>query len=387
MKKRIFLILLICSSMFTACGSPMQSGNLPEDLSDSPYVYPDGSIAPEEDENGYIPVNFTNQQGAWLPYMDFEKYMYRRSEEEFRRAAKELLEDAKESGVNTVYFHVHPNGDSYYDSEIFPRGVYFDGDYDPLAIMTETAHSMGISLHAWINPLRLQTEEQMNRLGDDFIVKKWIDEGSPNVRLVNGRWYLNPAYDEVVDLVSETAEEILAKYQVDGIHIDDYFYPDQSEDFDREAFESSGESDLSGWRRNNVNRMVKALYDTVKKHSGRLKFGISPQGNIDTDINKLYADVGLWCREEGYADYIVPQIYYGFMNETCPFEPTLRRWEELCRDSDILLIIGLAGYKVGEKDEWAGESGANEWIEDPDVLEKQIELVEESSASGYAVYK
>ncbi|MBP3379855.1 MAG: family 10 glycosylhydrolase [Ruminococcus sp.] len=386
MKKRILWFLLICISLLTACGSPAQSGGAPGELSDLPYTYPDGSIAPEDGESGYIPVNFTGQHGIWLPYMDFENYMYRKSEEEFRAAAKELLEEASENGVNTVYFHVHPNGDAYYDSEIFPRGVYYDGDYDPLAIMTEIAHSMGISLHAWINPLRLQTEEQMSRLEDNFVVKKWIDEGSPNVRLVDGRWYLNPAYDEVIDLVSETVGEILDKYQVDGIHIDDYFYPTQEADFDSEAFESSGESDLSAWRRNNVNRMVRAIYDTVKKHGGRLKFGISPQGNVDTDVNKLYADVKLWCREDGYADYIVPQIYYGFRNEVCPFESTLHRWEELCKDSDISLIIGLAGYKVGEKDKWAGESGENEWIEDPDVLKKQIELVEESSASGYAVY-
>lgn len=386
MKKGIIWLWLICLSLLTACGSPAQIGGESELLLDSPYVYPDGSIAPEEGESGYIPVNFTEQHGIWLPYMDFESYMYRKSEEEFRISAKELLENAGENGVNTVYFHVHPNGDAYYDSEIFPGGVYLDGNYDPLAIMTETAHSMGISLHAWINPLRLQTDEQMSRLEDDFIVKKWIDEGSPNVRLVDGRWYLNPAYDEVIDLVSEAVEEILDKYQVDGIHIDDYFYPTQAADFDSEAFESSGETDLSAWRRDNVNRMVRAIYDTVKRHGGRLKFGISPQGNIETDVNRLYADVELWCREDGYADYIVPQIYYGFRNETCPFEPTLRRWEEMCGDSDISLIIGLAGYKVGEKDQWAGESGENEWIEDPDVLKKQTELVENSSASGYAVY-
>ncbi len=387
MKKGILLILLSFGVLLTSCGFPAQSEKVPESSSDKPYAYPNGSIAPEDDENGYIPVNYTEQNGMWLPYMGFENYMYGKRSEEFRSAAREILEKAKESGVNTVYFHVRPNGDSYYDSEIFPRGVYFDGDYDPLAIMTETAHSMGISLHAWINPLRLQTEEQMNELDGDFIVKKWVDEGSPNVRLIDGRWYLNPAYDEVIDLVSEGVDEILAKYRVDGIHIDDYFYPTSAPEFDSEAFEASGESDLSAWRRNNVNRLVRAIYDNVKKHGGRLKFGISPQGNIDTDVEKLYADVELWCREGGYADYIVPQIYYGFRNEACPFEPTLRRWEELCSDSDISLIIGLAGYKVGEKDQWAGKSGENEWIEDPDVLKKQIELVEESSADGYAIYE
>lgn len=386
MKKGILWLGLLCLCLLTACGSLAESSGVPEASSVSPYIYPDGSIAPSEGENGYIPVNYTNQNGVWLPYMDFEDYMYRKSEEEFRTAARKILEKARENGVNTVYFHVHPNGDAYYSSEIFPRGVYYDGDYDPLAIMTETAHSMGISLHAWINPLRLQTEEQMSRLDDDFIVKKWIDEGSQNVKLVDGRWYLDPAYDEVAELIGSAVDEILDNYQVDGIHIDDYFYPTSAPEFDSEEFENSGESDLSAWRRNNVNRMVRMIYDTVKDHGGRLKFGISPQGNIETDVNRLYADVELWCRENGYADYIVPQIYYGFLNESCPFEPTLRRWEKLCGESDISLVVGLAGYKAGEKDQWAGESGENEWIDDPDVLKKQIELVEGSSADGYAVY-
>ncbi len=387
MKKRILWLFLICLCLLTACGSPADAGSQAENSAVSQYTYPDGSIAPDTNENGYIPVNYTNQHGMWLPYMDFENYMYRKSEEEFRSAAKKILERASESGVNTIYFHVHPNGDAYYVSEIFPKGIYCGGDYDPLAIMTETAHSMGISVHAWINPLRLQTEEQMNGLTEDFIVKKWIAEKSPNVRLVDGRWYLNPAYDEVIDLIGSAVDEILDNYQVDGIHIDDYFYPTSESEFDSEAFANSGESDLSAWRRDNVNRMVRTIYETVKKHGERLKFGISPQGNIETDVNRLYADVELWCREAGYADYIVPQIYYGFLNESCPFEPTLRRWENLCSDSDISLVIGLAGYKVGEKDQWAGKSGENEWIDDPDVLKKQIELAESSTADGYAVYE
>ncbi|MCM1530066.1 MAG: family 10 glycosylhydrolase [Alistipes sp.] len=386
MKKGILWLWMICLCLLTACGSPTDSGGVPEASSVSPYIYPDGSIAPSDGENGYIPVNYTDQNGIWLPYMDFENYMYRKSEEEFSAAVREMLEKARENGVNTVYFHVHPNGDAYYNSEIFPRGVYYDGDYDPLEIMTETAHSMGISLHAWINPMRLQTEEQMSRLDDNFIVKKWVEEGSRNVKLADGRWYLDPAYEEVTELIGCAVDEILDNYQVDGIHIDDYFYPTSSPEFDSEEFENSGESDLFDWRRSNVNRMVKKIYDTVKDHGGRLKFGISPQGNIETDADRLYADVELWCREEGYADYIVPQIYYGFLNESCPFEPTLRRWEKLCSESDISLIIGLAGYKAGEKDQWAGESGENEWIDDPDVLKKQVELVNESSAAGYAVY-
>ncbi len=200
-------------------------------------------------------------------------------------------------------------------------------------------------------------------------------------------YYLDPSYHEVNELINNAANEILEKYNVDGIHIDDYFYPSSEEDFDREEFEKSGSSDLAQWRRDNINSMVKGLYDTVKSHGKRLKFGISPQGNIDTDYNKQYADVKLWSSEEGYADYIVPQIYYGFKNAALPFESALQQWETLTKDSGVSLIIGLAEYKLGKTDQWAGEIGENEWIDDPDIIKKQVELVNSSSADGYAFYR
>ena len=96
--------------------------------------------------------------------------------------------------------------------------------------------------------------------------------------------------------------------------------------------------------------MVKSLYDTVKNNNKKIKFGISPQGNINANYNSQYADVKLWAGTEGYADYIIPQIYFGFENETCPFESTLKEWEKLVKDSGTSLIIGLAEYKLGEED-------------------------------------
>ena len=380
--KRI-LLLLACMTLTAGCGAREAEGVMPSE--EIPYVQE--SDRPERTPQSYIPLNYTNQIGLWLPYMGFADYMQGKTEEEYRGEIKKRLESAAEQGINTVYFHVHPNGDAYYKSEIFPRGIYWDGDYDPLEIMLEEAHAMGISVHGWLNPLRMQTPEQMKAAPDDFIVRKWTESpDNTNVRIVGDRWYLVPAYDEVTELISSAADELLNNYSIDGIHIDDYFYPTADTEFDREAFEASGSADLAEWRRENVTRFVKALYDTVKKHGSRFKFGISPQGNIDADMNSQYADVILWAGEKGYADYIVPQIYYGFKNATQPFEPTLRRWEELVGDSGVSLIIGLAGYKVGKTDKWAGAGGENEWIESPDVIERQIALVNSSTADGYALY-
>ncbi|MCR4793759.1 MAG: family 10 glycosylhydrolase [Ruminococcus sp.] len=344
------------------------------------------SKAPVNEKAAYEPLNYREQVGLWLPYVRFPEYMQGKSEAEFRKAVAQIMEDAAADSVNTAYFHVRPNGDAYYASELFPKGTYLDGDYDPLEIVLEEAHKRGISVHGWINPLRLQTAEQMNNVPDSFIVKKWINAGEPYVKNVGGRWYLDPAYPETEELLRNSVREVLDNYDVDGIHIDDYFYPTTDPEFDRIAFETSGSGDLAQWRIENVNRFVKAMYDTVKAKDKRLVFGISPQGNIDADYNSQYADVRRWSSEEGFCDYIVPQIYFGFENENSPFLPTLNQWEELVDESKVSLIIGLAAYKLGREDKWAGEAAELEWINDPDIISKQIMEVKKSSADGYALY-
>ena len=136
----------------------------------------------------------------------------------------------------------------------------------------------------------------------------------------------------------------------------------------------------------NCTRFVKAIYDAVKSHDKRILFGISPQGNINANYTSQYADVKLWGGNKGYCDYIVPQIYFGFENSACPFDKTLEEWEILRGDSGVELIIGLAPYKLGKEDKWAGEFGEQEWIDTPDIISRQIELVNNSSADGYALY-
>ena len=159
-----------------------------------------------------------------------------------------------------------------------------------------------------------------------------------------------------------------------------------SPDFDSEEFAESGADDLASWRTENVSRFVKAMHDTVKAIDERLLFGISPQGNIRADYETQYADVRKWAGEKGFCDYIVPQIYFGFQNETVPFLPTLEEWTELIQGSGVSLIIGLAAYKLGREDKWAGKAAELEWINDPDIIQKQIAAVKASAADGYALY-
>lgn len=381
-----FLLLLILPLIFCSCSTHVSKNSTVSDIPATSYIQDFEHLHMDLPE-GYSPINYSYQTGQWFPYMQYEEYMYGKSAEEFRNAVRDRFTQAKNNGINTVYLHIHPCGDAYYESDIFPKGVFLDGDYDPLAIMLEEAHKLGLSAHGWLNPLRCQTAQQMAELPDDFIIKKWTeDKEHPAAKLVGDRWYLDPSYSETNELLRSCVTELLENYELDGIHIDDYFYPTTDENFDKAEFQKSGRTDLAQWRLSNCTRLVRTLYDSVKSHDKRILFGISPQGNIEANYTSQYADVKLWAGSEGYCDYIVPQIYFGFENAACPFEPTLRRWEELRSDSPVKLIIGLAAYKQGKYDKWAGVSGENEWIDNPDIISRQIELVKSSSADGYALY-
>ncbi len=383
MKRLLFLMPVFA---LASCTVPQFQGN--EDI--QPETAFIEEIPPSQTDINDFPerINYKNQNAVWIPYIRYEEYMQGKSEDEFREIIRKEFASEYADGVNTLYVHAHPFADAYYKSEIFPKGSMLDGDYDPLEIMIQEAHALKISVHAWINPLRCQSVEEMNYLDDDFIIKQWA--GNPDcrfVKVVNGRYYLDPSYNEVRDLICRCAEEIIENYNVDGIHIDDYFYPTTYEEFDAVEFQESGAEDLSEWRTQNCTEFVKALYDTVKSCGKDVVFGISPQGNINADYESQYADVRLWGSQRGYCDYIVPQIYFGFNNEICPFEQTLYEWESITAGSGVSLIVGLAEYKLNKGDEWAGEAGESEWIDNPDIVQQQEQLAINTGADGYARYK
>ena len=331
-------------------------------------------------------INYNVQHARWISYLEYSDIMLNKSEKEFTDYIIKMLENAKSDDINTIYFHSRAFGDSYYKSELFPQGTFLNQNYDPLKIIITEAHKLDISVHAWVNPLRCQTAEEFVTISDDFTTKKWFNEFQGTyICNVDGRMWLNPAYDEVTDFISDGILEIIRNYDVDGIHIDDYFYPSADENFDKSAFSDSGQDNLNQWRIDNINRLVSEIYSEIKNYDDDILFGISPQGNIDIDYNSQFADVKTWCINSGYCDYIVPQIYFGFKNDTCPFEQTFQQWYDMTKNSDISLVIGLAVYKEGKEDKWAG-SGKNEWIEDSDVIQKQKDFIAEYENTGYSLY-
>jgi len=373
----IFLILLImcgCSDEVTMNDSLSLNEQTIEQL----------QLETTAEEEKYNPLNFENQKALWFTMEDFRKALENKSREEFDTYISEVVTKIKDNGFNTIYFHVRPYNDAYYKSEIFPPSNGWNGEYDPLEAVLEKAHGQNMSVHAWVNPMRCQTTEEFENLDDKYKIKEWYQSKQEYISEANGRWYLNPAYEEVRKYISDGVSELVQNYTVDGIHIDDYFYPTQDESFDKTAFEQSGSEDVSDWRRENINLMVKSIYEAVKKENDKVLFGISPQGNIEINRNNLYANVLKWCGEKGYCDYIVPQLYYGFQNESKPFKETLLNWKEIVTEETVYLAAGVCTYKIGMEDKWAG-TGKNEWIEDKNIPSRQVEFALDNGC-GVAVY-
>ena len=315
-------------------------------------------------QNSYYALNFDRQKAVWISYLEYDRIMKNADEASFTSSLGECFDNIAALGCNTVYSQVRAYGDAYYDSSLYPKGDRLTGDYDPLKIAVKLAHDRGLSIHAWINPMRLMTDSQMSGLGTDCVIGKWYNDSTKKGTYIvesSGRWYLSPAYSDTISLICDGIREILTGYDVDGIQIDDYFYPTTDESFDREAYSASGTAlALGDWRRETVTKMVRQMYLAV--HSANYT----------------------WCGSTGYCDYICPQIYYGFENSSLPYAETVDSWAKLTGDN-ISLVIGLAAYKSGTEDTYARD-GKNEWLNSSDILSRQRDLTEIYSA-GYAFFR
>ena len=340
-------------------------------------------------ESGYYALNFDRQKAVWVSYLEYDRIMKNASEEEFTSSLGICFDNIAALGCNTVYFQVRSCGDAYYRSSLFPKADRLTGDYDPLEIAVKLAHDRGLSIHAWVNPMRLMTDSQMSGISSSYKIGEWYADSSKRGTYIvnsNGRWYLSPAYSETVSLICDGIREIVTGYDVDGIQIDDYFYPTTDESFDKAAFEASGTSlSLEDWRRDIVTKMVRQIYSAVHGANPQAVFGISPQGSTANDFNSLYADIYTWCKSTDCCDYICPQIYFGFENSSLPYAQTLDEWAKLVDGTNISLVAGLAAYKSGTEDNYAG-SGKNEWINSTDILARQRALTDIYGA-GYAFFR
>ena len=331
-------------------------------------------------------------KSVWITYYELSEFTKGRDEETFTKTINSAFEALSKKGFNRVTVQVRPFADAFYKSSYFPTSAYFSGvqgsemTYDPLDIIVSIAHKHNLSIEAWINPYRVSSNTDFDELADSNIALSWKD--TDNVIICDGGIYFNPASNEVNELILNGIKEITQNYEVDSICFDDYFYPSSSKKIDSNSYKNytknGGEMNLDDWRRDNVNRMVKSVYQAVKSVNENVTFGISPAANIENDYSSLYADVELWSKEKGYVDYICPQIYFGFQNENQPFMKTAKTWAQM---ADCDLYVALPLYKQGAEDEFAGDQGFNEFVNNNNIISRQFTyLTKLDNVSGIYVF-
>lgn len=368
----------------------------PETQTDVKREEPISPTDTKSDGNTVKTTEVTGEVKAfWISYLEYGNILTGKSKDTFTQNIRKVFTNLSNDGYNTVFVHARSHGDAYYNSDIFPWSKYASGTesknpgFDPLQIMIEEAHKQNIKIEAWINPYRVKVTSDVNTISTNSPAYKWI--GTDKIKVVGNTTYFNPADDDVIDLIVKGVEEIVRNYDIDGIHFDDYFYPTKDASFDKNSYETylknGGSLDLAAWRRDNVNRLIKNVYSAIKNINSNCKFGISPSGNISQNYNDLYCDVYTWTSQKGYIDYLCPQIYYGFENGSQPFLTVLQKYNEMIKVNSVDLYVGLAAYKCGAEDTYAG-SGKNEWINNSDILAREIESARNvSHYKGFALYR
>jgi len=296
-------------------------------------------------------------RGAWIQCVNGQ--FQGMGTQKMQQTLSYQLDELQKDGVNVIIFQVRPECDALYESSIEPWSRFLTGQqgkapspyWDPLQWMIEQCHARGMELHAWINPYRARTKTTTVLASNHIKVRK-----PQNCFEYDGLTILNPGLPENRDYICEVARDIVTRYDVDGIHMDDYFYPYPAagqvipDDAQYRQY-SNGIKDRGDWRRYNVNLFIEQFYKTVHETKPWVKVGISPFGiyrnkksspigsntNGLQNYDDLYADILLWVNN-GWLDYCVPQVYWEIGNKAADYDTLIRWWNQYA--SKRPLIIG-----------------------------------------------
>lgn len=316
-----------------------------------------------------------------------------------QQALKDKLDKLKSLGINTVFFQVKPDATALWPSKILPWSDMLTGKigedpgYDPLQFMLDEAHKRGIKVHAWFNPYRVSvntkasTVAELNRTvslhpASVFVLHPdWI-------RTSGDRYVLDPGIPEARDWITSIVSEVVARYPIDGVQFDDYFYTESpgSALNDNQTYSRYGQGFASkaDWRRHNTQLLIEQVSRTIKQLKPDVQFGVSPAGvwrNISHDpagsatrgaaaYDESYADTRRWV-QQGLLDYIAPQLYWPFARDAARYDVLANWWANVVKNTPTKLYIGVALYKIGEpskmEPDWMIEGGVPE-------LKKQLDL-------------
>ncbi|MFC5234860.1 glycoside hydrolase family 10 protein [Pseudonocardia zijingensis] len=289
-----------------------------------------------------------------------------------QREYRELLDDVRGHGLNTVFVQVRPTADALWPSPYEPWSHWLTGEqgkdpgYDPLAFLVEEAHARGLAFHAWFNPFRVSRQADPAQLVPEHPARVHPDW----VFSYGGQLYYDPGVPAVREFVTDVVADVAERYPVDGIHFDDYFYPypaggEQIPDAATHAAHGAGFPDVGDWRRHNVDEFVEGVAARLAAVEPDLAFGVSPFGiwrNASQDprgsatsgtqsYDTTFADSYRWVRE-GWVDYVVPQVYWEIGHPSADYAVLVPWWAQAVAGTGVELYIGQAAYKVGSSPAW-----------------------------------
>ncbi len=350
----------------------------------------------EDVEIGEFKYNENDLRGIWISNVCNIDTPKLENIDQYKEYLIKMVQTVKSYNMNTIIFQVRPSNDAFYPSKLNPWSEYITGTqgkdpgFDIFEFVIEECKKVGIKVHAWINPyrvslrsiddLKMTKEEYLNTLAENNFARLYKEE---TVLDGKNKVILKPSSEKVVDFVTETVLEIATNYDIEAVHIDDYFYPYdkinpeyEEEDYKRHLATVNKTDTLDDFRRYNVDVMIKSIHDSLtvlEETTGKkVEFGISPFGvyrtNIELDPNgcengsyhatgvcecysSLYSDVYKWMKE-GWIDYVVPQDYFPFERTDVAYHYLVPWWNNIAKETNVKLYIGMAIYRMGCDQNW-----------------------------------
>lgn len=312
-----------------------------------------------------------------------------------------LLDEAQRLRMNAVFVQVRPSSDAFYPSPYEPWSAYLTGQqglapgYDPLAFLVAEAHRRNLEFHAWFNPYRVSTRPDLDALAPEHPARQHPDW----VVGYGNQLFYDPGNPEIRGFIEDVVLDIVEHYDIDGVHLDDYFYPHVAagDDFDdEETYQHYGAeqfADKDDWRRDNVNQLIQELSTRISGAKSWVTFGVSPfgvwrdkavdPGGSDTtagvhDYDDLYADVRTWIHNE-WISYVAPQLYWAIGFRPAAYDVLVAWWAHEVEGTGVSLYIGQSAFKIGD-------GGADPAWNDPEEMPRHLALNQSYPAVSGDIY-
>jgi uncharacterized lipoprotein YddW (UPF0748 family) len=311
------------------------------------------------------------------------------------------LDQMQALGCNAVIVQIRPAADAFYPSAVEPWSRYLTGKqgtppapyYDPLQFMIGEAHKRNMEFHAWFNPFRALVDSRKNPNPSSHVTRQHPDW----VVSYGGKSYLNPGIPAAREYVTEIIADVVKRYDIDAVHLDDYFYPYRiagvpfGDAASFAKYNPAGIEDRDDWRRNNVSVFIQNLNVRIKALKPYVKLGISPFGvwrnqskdpegsptrGGQTNYDDLFADVRLWM-EKGWIDYLLPQLYWEHGHRLVAFETLLPWWRDHSYGRQVYFGLGLYRMLGAPSGKWAGTR---------ELLAQIRDIRQNAPATGYVLY-